>query len=47
MSIDFLPSQLPYDASVHFGKLLVDIVPQIAYSDPKKSLQESGLPPYL
>jgi alpha-aminoadipic semialdehyde synthase len=47
MSVDFLPSQLPYDASMSFGKLLIDIVPEIAYSDPTKSLEESGLPPYL
>ena len=43
MSIDFLPSQIPYDASIHFGRVLVDIIPEIAYSDPTKPLEESGL----
>lgn len=44
MSIDFLPSQLPFDASLHFGDVLRDIIPEIAYSDPTKPLEESGLP---
>lgn len=44
MAIDFLPSQLPYDASLAFGNLLKKIVPEIAYSNPDKPLEESGLP---
>lgn len=44
MSIDFLPSQLPYDASLDFGTALKDIVHHLAYSDASKSLEESGLP---
>lgn len=47
MSIDFLPSQMPYEASMDFGKALRDIVPHLAYSDPTKPLEESGLPEFL
>ncbi|CAD8125386.1 unnamed protein product [Paramecium sonneborni] len=47
MSIDFLPSQMPYEASMDFGKALRDIVPYLAYSDPNKPLEESGLPQFL
>ncbi|CAD8157332.1 unnamed protein product [Paramecium octaurelia] len=47
MSIDFLPSQLPYDASIDFGIALRDIVPHLAYSDSNKPLEESGLPVFL
>lgn len=47
MAIDFLPSQLPYDASLDFGKALREIVPEIAFSDATKPLAESGLPQYL
>lgn len=44
MAIDFLPSQLPYDASMDFGEALQEIIPEIAYSNPNKPLEESGLP---
>ncbi|CAK61140.1 unnamed protein product (macronuclear) [Paramecium tetraurelia] len=47
MSIDFLPSQMPYEASMDFGKALRNIVPYLAYSDPTKPLEESGLPEFL
>jgi len=47
MSIDFLPSQMPYEASMDFGKALIDIVPHLAFSDPTKPLEESGLPEFL
>ncbi|CAK59477.1 unnamed protein product (macronuclear) [Paramecium tetraurelia] len=41
MTIAFLPSQMPYEASMDFGKALRDILPHLVYSDPTKRLEES------
>lgn len=42
-SLDYLPAMLPYDASMHFGSLLVKWVDNIVRSDQNKALGEQGL----
>lgn len=46
-SLDYLPAMLPFDASMHFGKLLMQWVDNIAHSDQNKSLKEQGLVPEI
>eukprot|EP01017_Pseudomicrothorax_dubius_P030263 TRINITY_DN3759_c0_g2_i1.p1 TRINITY_DN3759_c0_g2~~TRINITY_DN3759_c0_g2_i1.p1 ORF type:complete len:557 (+),score=152.08 TRINITY_DN3759_c0_g2_i1:52-1722(+) len=46
-SVDHLPSELPYDASVYFGSKLRGFIAPITYSDVSKPLVEQGLPPEI
>lgn len=39
-AMDFLPCELAYDASSHFGSQLESFIPNIAYSQAEKPLDE-------
>ena len=47
LAVDFLPCELPVDASQHFSHSLSPFVPTLARADFSKPLAESGLPPEL
>lgn len=47
LAVDFLPCELPVDASQHFSHSLSPFVPALARADFSKPLVESGLPPEL
>ncbi len=44
LAIDYLPAELPKDASEHFSNHLVKFIPQIVQSDPLIKFQEQSLP---
>ncbi len=47
-SVDHLPSELPFDASAHFGEKLIPFIEQIVKADFGKSVDEnSDLPPEI
>ena len=46
-SLDFLPSELPRDASQHFGQALEDFVKVLAWDDHSLPLSESSIPTEL
>jgi len=47
LAVDFLPCELPVDASNYFSAALRPFVPALARADLAKPLDESGLPPEL
>ncbi|MCP5114308.1 MAG: hypothetical protein GY953_26050, partial [bacterium] len=47
LAVDFLPCELPIDASRHFSRSLRPFVPCLARADFSKPLDESGLPDEL
>lgn len=47
LAIDFLPAELPLDASVHFSGTLSPFVPALARANFDGALADSGLPPEL
>ncbi len=47
LAVDFLPCELPVDASKHFGASLGPFVPALAGADFGADLADSGLPPEL
>ena len=44
LAVDFLPCELPIDASAHFGRSLSPLVPGLARADFSRPLADSGLP---
>ena len=46
-AVDFLPCELAFDASSHFGSHLEQFIANIAYSDVSKPLEEQGLCPEI
>ena len=46
-SLDYLPAMLPYDASMHFGQLLINWIPNILNSDKNLPLDQQGLVPEI
>jgi hypothetical protein len=44
---DFLPCELPVDASTYFGQSLRPLIPGLARADFAGPLDKSGLPPEL
>ena len=47
LAVDFLPCELPVDASKHFSSSFAPFVPGLAKADFSGSLEQSGLPPEL
>jgi alpha-aminoadipic semialdehyde synthase len=47
LAVDFLPCELPVDASVDFSRALRPLVPGLARADFTRELADSGLPPEL
>ena len=47
LAVDFLPAELPVDASRHFSQALRPFMPALASADFSRPLAESGLPPEL
>ena len=47
LAVDFLPCELPEDASLHFSAALRPFVPALAGADFSGDLAETGLPPEL
>jgi len=47
LAVDFLPCELPADASRHFGQALRPFIPALARADLGGALAASGLPPEL
>lgn len=47
MSVDNLPCELPREASLHFSRILRDMVPAFAKADWKVDYESLNLPPYL
>ena len=47
LAVDFLPCELPVDASNFFSKTLRDFIPALAKADLSADLAKSGLPPEL
>lgn len=47
LAVDFLPCELPADASIHFSKSVSPFIPGLANADFSGSLAESGAPPEL
>jgi alpha-aminoadipic semialdehyde synthase len=47
LAVDFLPCELPVDASTHFGQSLRPLIPGLARADFGGPLDKSGLPPEL
>jgi alanine dehydrogenase len=47
LAVDFLPCELPRDASRHFSTSLRPFVPALARADLSRPLEQSGLPPEL
>lgn len=47
LAVDFLPCELPVDASRYFSGALRPFIPALAQADWSKPLAESGLPPVL
>ena len=47
LAVDFLPCELPVDASRYFSQALSPFVPALARADLRKPLSDSGLPPEL
>jgi hypothetical protein len=47
LAVDFLPCELPVDASHHFSRALLPFLPDLAKADFSRPLAESGLPPVL
>ena len=43
-SVDILPSELPREASTHFGNVLLPFVPDMCASDPTAPFDEAALP---
>lgn len=46
-AVDFLPCEVPVDASEHFSRSLMPLIPALANADFSKSLEDSGLPAEL
>eukprot|EP01016_Furgasonia_blochmanni_P040258 TRINITY_DN5118_c0_g1_i6.p1 TRINITY_DN5118_c0_g1~~TRINITY_DN5118_c0_g1_i6.p1 ORF type:complete len:360 (-),score=86.57 TRINITY_DN5118_c0_g1_i6:234-1313(-) len=46
-AVDYLPTELAWDSSHHFGHQLEPFIESIALSDVSKSLEESGLKPEI
>ena len=44
LAVDFLPCELPVDASNHFSSSFKPFVPGLAHADFSGSLEQSGLP---
>jgi alpha-aminoadipic semialdehyde synthase len=47
LGVDFLPCELPVDASTHFSQSFSPLVPGLARADFSGALEASGLPPEL
>jgi alanine dehydrogenase len=47
LAVDFLPCELPVDASHHFSRALSPFIPALASADYSRPLAESGLPAVL
>ncbi len=47
LAVDFLPCELPVDASIHFSRSLEPFVPGLARADFSGTLEQSGLPSEL
>jgi saccharopine dehydrogenase (NAD+, L-lysine-forming) len=47
LAVDFLPCELPVDASNYFSRSFAPFVPALARADFSGSLEQSGLPPEL
>ena len=47
LAVDFLPCELPVDASVYFSRSLRPFIPALARANLAAPLEESGLPPEL
>ena len=47
LAVDFLPTELPFDASNHFSHSLRAFIPGLDRADMSRPLAESGLPPEL
>jgi len=47
LAVDFLPCELPVDASKHFSRSFAPFMPGLAKADFSGRLEESGLPPEL
>jgi hypothetical protein len=47
LAVDFLPCELPIDASTYFGQSLSPLIPGLARADFSGPLDKSGLPPEL
>jgi alpha-aminoadipic semialdehyde synthase len=47
LAVDFLPCELPVDASEAFSEALLPFIGALAKADLSASLSESGLPPEL
>jgi alanine dehydrogenase len=47
LAVDFLPCELPVDASAEFSRALTPFMPALAKADFSGTLSESGLPPEL
>ncbi len=47
LAVDFLPCELPVDASTYFGQSLSPLIPALARADFDGPLDKSGLPPEL
>ncbi|MBI4879549.1 MAG: hypothetical protein HY812_07815 [Planctomycetes bacterium] len=47
LAIDFLPSELPVDASKHFSRALAPLVAGLAHADLEAPFEKCGLPPEL
>jgi saccharopine dehydrogenase (NAD+, L-lysine forming) len=47
LAVDFLPCELPVDASIEFSRTLSPFIPALANADFSGSLADSGLPPEL
>lgn len=47
LAVDFLPCELPVDASLYFSRALRPFVPALGQADLSKPLGDSGLPPEL
>lgn len=47
LAVDFLPCELPLDASTHFSQTLRPFLPALAQADFSRPLEKTGLPPEL
>jgi hypothetical protein len=47
MGVDILPSELPKEASTHFGDALLPLLPELVTSDANRPYPQQDLPPSL